>query len=169
MCGSHLCFQPAGTTRRGENSCAFYLSQFGTLGLDHVQIYNEGIHFEEARAKARADSFLRAFKALPREAQARVKWRETAPQHFATRHRGTNGKVQRDGAWPGHWYDTSKQPCAPLATTKDPWEGLARRFERSGCPVLRVWDLSAAFWNEHLQNRTPHTQRGGGSDCTHFW
>ena len=154
VCGSHVCMQSAGTNRNNQHSTAFYLNQFRSLG--GFQIYNEGIWWKGTVARQKALDFLSVFKTLPREAQRRVVWRETAPQHFST----------KDGTFTSNWYRHER--CQPLIQNTNPWEKLTQEMEQEKCNVLRVWDLSASMWAEHLANKTQHTRSKGGFDCTHF-
>ena len=150
ICGANLCMQNAGTKYPGQHSTADYLKVFANL--TDVQVYNEGLWWNTLLAIHKLENFIQVFTKLPHSVQNRVIWRETSPQHFTK------------GAW-NQWY--KREACAPLYSMENPWKTAGAHAEKMKCNVLRVWDLTAGIWTEHLAKKTNHTKIRG-YDCTHF-
>ena len=125
--------------------------------------YTEGDRFATAvaRARERAKELVATWRwakeaAASHPLRGRTKcmlWRETSPQHFATK-TGTfrTQRTQKTLGW------VHQLGCRPHEAHRvaSPWEAVHKVLEADGIPVVRIWNSSREHWDLHISNRTRH-------------
>ena len=166
------CYVAAGTNYRGCNARAsdaaaalagHFIARRGDLiffneGLWHKTVNVSSTNLETIIADLTGKAGV--LQSLMRSRGIGLAWRETSPQHFAT---------QADGSYKTQsWYHDKR--CGPHAVTEraPKRDELLARLEAAGLPVLRIWGATESQWDQHLEQKTAHTRRKAGADCTHF-
>lgn len=153
------------------------LSDISEAFVDPVVVFNEGLWLAAngnhnaaevlRKAVARAHNLAGAWAQYRSSRTKRdicVLWRETSPQDFAT---PTGAYDASSRGWLRTWYN--KAPCKSHANqTVSPWEPVHDVLSQGSIPVVRVWNASRRYYDQHLEMNTVYMQRKHASDCTHY-